>query len=362
MQNYRNISKVLLILLFTQCQTEQDKSEVNESFHDQRFENVWLVDEKTMQGTTQGTTFTIKTSEPRLLVSPQEVSLFLKAFDMELSGYDSTSLLSRINEAEKFYELPENRFFQTCYDLSYAVFEKTDGAFDPSVLPLVKAWGFFKDMQQPPSDDEIDEILTYVGFESGLHHDWEGSKYIKFHPDFQIDFNAIAQGQSVDELADFLTLKGHKHFFIEVGGEIYAKGRNAEGTAWIIGIDEPSEENDGYGKRNIENYLAIDGRGVATSGSYRKFYEKEDKKYSHTIDPSTGRPVNHNLLSVTVVAPSAALADAYATAFMTMGVEQAMRFVEVNTDLDIDVYFLFDDDNGRLNRVFTNNMKKYFVT
>lgn len=362
MQNCKNIISVLLLLLLAQCQSDDAANEEVIPFDDQRHENVWLVDAQTMQGTTQGTTFTIKTSEPKLLVSPKEISLFLRDFDLELSGYDASSLLSKLNEAEEVFEIPKNRFFETCYNISYTVFEKTAGAFDPSVLPLVKAWGFFKDMHEPPTTEEIDEILEYVGFQSGLHHEIQGDIYKKHHPKFQIDFNAIAQGQSVDELAQFLTEKGHKHYFIEVGGEIFAKGKNADGTGWIIGIDEPSEENDGFGQRNIENYLAIDGRGIATSGSYRKFYEKEGKKYSHTIDPKTGRPVDHNLLSVTVIASSAALADAYATAFMTMGVEQAMIFIEDNPDLDLDVYFLFQDENGRLNRVFTINMKKYFVT
>ena len=362
MRNCKNIISGLIVLLFVQCQGNDTLTEETFSFDDQRFENVWLVDAQTMQGTTQGTTFTIKTSEPQLLVSPKEISLFLRDFDLELSGYDSSSLLSKLNAAGEIFEIPENRFFETCYNISYTVFEKTAGAFDPSVLPLVKAWGFFKDMQQPPSEDEIAEILQYVGFEKGLHHNIEGNNYVKLHPEFQIDFNAIAQGQSVDELAQFLAEKGHKHYFIEVGGEIFAKGKNADGTGWIIGIDEPSEENDGFGQRNIENYLAIDGRGIATSGSYRKFYEKDGKKYSHTIDPTTGKPVDHNLLSVTVVAASTALADAYATAFMTMGVEQSMQFMEDHTDLDLDVYFLFQDDQGRLNRVFTKHMKKYFVS
>ena len=322
--------------------------------------NAWSINAQTIKGTTQGTTFTIKTSEDSLLISPVEISKLLADFDQELSGYIDTSMLSRFN-AGTAIDLNETFFFETCYEASYTVFEKTNGLFDPSVFPLVRAWGFFKDPTSPPSKEKVDSILTYIGFLQGKHHAIQNEQLVKLSDGFQLDFNAIAQGYSVDVVADFLDAKGQQDYYIEIGGELRLKGKNSEGENWIIGIDVPSDDNDGTSERALENYLSLSNVGLATSGNYRKFYEKEGRKYSHTLNPKTGYPVEHNLLSTTVVAENAALADAYATAFMVMGVEQTMEFIDKNPEINLEVYLLFENSSGRIERVFSKGMEAYFL-
>lgn len=360
MQNYRVIISLLLFVAYS-CSDKNEENTDLQSNINQEKKTVWKLDNKTIEGETQGTTFIIKTSEDSLMVSPQEIEVLLANFDSELSGYISTSLLSKLNDSDTSFVIEHDNYFSECYNISQQVYKKTNGAFDPSVFPLVKAWGFFKNMDQIPSEEEIDSILTFTGFEEGLHHTYEEGVFVKIHSSFELDFNAIAQGQSADVIAKLLTDKGHQNYFIEVGGEITVKGVNNEKQPWIIGIDQPKDDNDGYGNRNLENYLSISKGGIATSGNYRKFYERNGKKYSHTLNPKTGYPVEHNLLSTTVIAENAALADAYATAFMTMGLDKTMRFLDENKDLEIEAYLLFENDSGRIERAFTSGMKKYFL-
>lgn len=288
-----------------------------------------------------------------------EIDELLAKFDTELSGYDPSSMLSQFNAAADYFVVANDDFFRTCYHMSMDVYERTDGLFDPSVFPLVKAWGFFKDITNPPSQEMVDSILTFVGFKEGKHHLFNGDTLQKLHPSFELDFNAIAQGQSVDEIARLLRAKGHENYFIEVGGELVVKGTNDRGEPWVIGIDLPTEENEGSSVRELENYIHISEGGIATSGNYRKFYEKEGRKYSHTLHPKTGHPVEHNLLSATVIAPNAAIADAYATAFMVMGVDKTMEFIEKNDDLQLAVYLLYENDQGRIARASNQRMASY---
>jgi thiamine biosynthesis lipoprotein len=283
----------------------------------------------------------------------------LKQFDLALSGYISNSTLSKFNQSEDYLIIDEDVYFRTCYAMSMDVFERTQGLFDPSVFPLVKAWGFFKSMENPPRKKAIDSIMQFTGFKQGLHHDLLGDSLVKLHPSFELDFNAIAQGQSVDELARILRTKGHENFFIEVGGEIVVEGLNDDDTPWVIGIDMPTEDNSGGQVRVLENYIHLSKGGLATSGNYRKYYVKDGRKYSHTLNPLTGYPVDHNLLSATVIAPNAAIADAYATVFMVMGVDKTMQFVQENKDLNLAVYLLYENENGRVARASNQLMQQY---
>lgn len=352
---------IVAVLIFS-CtdNTNTEKSTIQKKEKVQN-KDAWQVSKKEIQGNTQGTTYLVKTSEDSLKVSPEQLDSLLHQFDLELSGYIDHSLLTKFNQANDFIDLSNDHFFRTCYHISQDVYQRTDGYFDPSVFPLVKAWGFFKDMESTPNQDKIDSILKFTGFEIGLHHKFENDTLFKLNSNFSLDFNAIAQGQSVDEIVRFVRKNGNENIFVEVGGELYVNGKNDDGKPWIIGIDEPSDDNDGHGKRKLENYLSINKGGVATSGNYRKFYEKDGKKYSHTLNPKTGYPVEHNLLSATVIAPNAAAADAYATAFMAMGVEKSMEFLEENDDLQLAVYLLFENDQGRIERAYNARMNEYFL-
>lgn len=367
MRILRNTISVILTLFFIySCSTEDNSENIEASKSTEQYKNVedvWYAGKTTIQGKTQGTTFTIKTSEDTLLSSPKEMSELLKNFDLQLSGYIPNSVLTKFNDlgANNLMDISPYPEFRLCYEISQEIFKRTDGAFDPSVFPLVKVWGFFKEMNDPPSSSEVDSILTFTGFGNGAYHTFENNQLKKLDARFEIDFNAIAQGLSVDYIAEHLEQKGHQHYFIEIGGEIRTKGINNEGSPWVIGIDQPNDDNTGLNKRDLENYLGLQDISVATSGNYRKFYEKDGKRYSHTLDPHSGYPVKHNLLSTTVISKSAAVADGYATAFMTMGVEKTMNFVKNNPDLNLEVYLLFENENGRIERAYSEGLANYFI-
>lgn len=360
MRNWKNTFRIFFLLLLTACNNTDNQHNKQVQLHPSG-DQTWSVSEKEIKGKTQGTTFVVKTSEDSLKATPIEIENLLLSFDRELSGYIDTSELTKLNKSDSLYTLQSNKFFTNCYELSQEVYQITDGAFDPSVFPLVKAWGFFKDENAVPTKNEIDSILRFIGFEKNKLHSFDGLAFTKKDPRYQIDFNAIAQGQSADVIASFLKERGHENLFIEVGGELVVQGLNSDGIPWIIGIDLPSDENTGSGTRNLENYLSMDQGGLATSGNYRKFYTKNNKRYSHTLNPKTGYPVEHHLLSATVIGPNAALADAYATAFMTMGKDKTMQFLEENPNLGLEAYLLFENDQGRLERAFTPGMRGYFL-
>jgi thiamine biosynthesis lipoprotein len=180
-------------------------------------------------------------------------------------------------------------------------------------------------------------LLNYVGYKKVKI---ENNKVIKQHPALQLDFNAIAQGYSVDVLADFLEKKGIENYMIEIGGELRCKGKNSKGNYWNIGIDKPIEN---LQKREMQTIVPLKNKAMATSGNYRKFYEKDGVKYSHTIDPKTGWPVKHQLLSATVIADDAMTADAFATVFMVMGKDKAIEFLEIHKNLNLQVYLIFQN-------------------
>lgn len=368
MQTLYNISKVIVLaLLFSSC-SEGDETSVSTNNSSTQTtdssKDAWYVNSSTIQGEAQGTTFTIKTSDDSLYITPDEVAEFFDDFDDELSTYKEHSLISRMNSNDiKELKIDTTRYFQSVFDLSNEVSGFTDGAFDPTVFPLVEMWGFFKNPHDPPRNEEIDSVLQFVGLlDSSCFLINEYGVLAKTDPRARLDFNAIAQGQSVDELAKILENRNQQNYFIEVGGEIRAKGKNNRGTNWVIGIDEPTDSNNGVSsQRKLENYLKIDDKAIATSGNYRKFYIKDGQKYSHTIDPETGKPVQHNLLSATVVADNAAVADAYATAFMTMGVSKSLKFVEEHPDLNLEVYLLFENNLGRIERSYSRGMNSFFM-
>lgn len=312
-------------------------------------------------GETQGTTYTLNFEEGSSRVNQKAIDSILHDFDLSLSSYIDQSILSRINASNDSIHLNDpSGYFMKCYAMSQKYYATSEGAFDPSVYPLVKAWGFFGDQLSPQSDAQVAQILNYVGFEDGeLHHCQlrtpQEFKFYKHHNSFQLDFNAVAQGYSVDVLAEYLDANGVQNFYVEIGGEITVKGTNPEGKKWRIGVDSPTQEG---GQRKIENVVHITDRAVATSGNYRKYYEKDGVRYAHTIDPTVGKPVEHSLLSATVIASSCAAADAYATAFMVMGTDRALDFVKEHPELNLEVYLLYDE-NGTLNRAQSPGFSKY---
>lgn len=302
------------------------------------------------RGETQGTTYHVILAENVTSLTKASIDSLLHEFDLALSTYIDESVVSKINASTKdTFVLDHSGFFQECYRLSKSVFEQTNGAFDPTVFPLVKGWGFMNNMDSPLSQNEVDSILQFVGFEKNHSIRFSGDSIFvsKSNPHVKLDFNAIAQGYSVDVVADFIRSLGHDNFYVEIGGELTVSGKNRSGEKWSIGLDVPESDVDG---RPLENIFYLSDKAVATSGNYRKFYEVNGQKFAHTLNPKTGFPVQHSLLSASVVTENCALADAYATAFMVMGTNESLRFVEQHPDLKLEIYLLSSTSEGKYER------------
>jgi len=300
-------------------------------------------------GEAQGTYYAITYFASDTLVKQSQIDSILHDFDMIASIWQSNSLISRINRNET--DEVNNRYFEEMFNVSQEISRETEGAFDITVGPLVNAWGFGFKNRMDMTAEIVDSILQFVGYQLVS---LENGIIIKDHPNIQIDFNAIAAGYSVDLMGEFFESKGIRNFLVDIGGEIIARGSKPGGEKWVIGIEKPSEE--ATSERTLKATVKVENIGVATSGNYRKFYEKEGVKYAHTIDPFTGYPVTHSLLSTTVFAENATLADAYATAFMVMGLEKSKNFLEKNPN--IGAYLIYSDESGSIKTFATPDVEK----
>lgn len=280
-----------------------------------------------------------------------EIEAELKRFDQSLSPFNDSSVISRVNRNE---ELVTDSFFQTCFNRSMEISRETEGAFDITVAPLANAWGFGFKKGTFPDSLMIDSLLQFTGYEKVK---LENGKVIKQDPRTMLSCSAVAKGYSVDVVAHLLDRKGIKNYMVDIGGEVVVKGKNATGDLWRIGINKPYDDSLAV-KQDIQTILNLTDVGMATSGNYRNYYYKDGKKYAHTIDPRTGYPVQHSILSSTVVAKDCMTADALATSFMVMGLEEAEKFCKANPM--IDAYFIYSGENGEFKTYYTDGMKRYF--
>ena len=261
----------------------------------------------------------------------------LMKVDQSLSPFNKESIITAINE-NKTVQL--DSMFLDVYQLAMKVSEDTDGAFDITVAPLVNAWGFgFKNGIQP-SRQQVDSLLQMVGYQKVK---LENGQIQKKDPRTMLDCSAIAKGYGSDVVAKFLRRRGIKNFMIEIGGEVVTSGLNPDRLPWKVGVTKPSDDSLNT-SHELQTILNVTDKAMATSGNYRNFYYKGGKKYAHTIDPKTGYPVQHNILSATVIAKSCAEADAYATSFMVMGLEKAQKVMERHPELM--AYIIYSDQNG----------------
>ncbi len=305
-----------------------------------------------VNGETMGTTYTIKYLDEKGRNFKSEIDAILINFSQCLSTYIPDSEISTFNNKTNaiYFKQP---YFYPVLKRSREVFEASEGAFDPTVMPLVRFWGFGPDKNEKMSKKiEIDSLVRFVGFQF-LSFDELGLKKLK--KNVQIDFNAIAQGYGVDVIGDFLKSKNIQNMMVEIGGEVLCKGKNEEGKIWSIGIENPQFEEKGGSE--VQAIVQMDNKALATSGNYRKFYVKDGKKYAHTIDPKTGYPVQHSLLSATVFAPDAMTADAYATAMMVIGKEKA---IELAKKQNLEIFLVFDE-NGQTQTYVSESIKNAFV-
>ena len=230
--------------------------------------------------------------------------------------------------------------FIEVFNLAMGISKDTDGAFDITVAPLVNAWGFgFKNGSQP-SKQQVDSLMQIVGYQKVS---LENGHIKKKDPRIMLDCSAIAKGYGCDVIAKFLRSRGVKNFMVEIGGEIVTSGLNPDRLPWKVGVTKPSDDSLST-SHELQTVLNVTDMAMATSGNYRNFYYKGGKKYAHTIDPKTGFPVQHNILSATVIAKSCAEADAYATSFMVMGLEKAQKVMERRPELM--AYIIYSDQNG----------------
>lgn len=266
-----------------------------------------------------------------------EIKAELLKVDQSLSPFNEKSIITAVNQ-NKAVQL--DSMFLDVYNLAEQISEETDGAFDITVAPLVNAWGFGFKNSTMPSPYQVDSLRQIVGYQKVS---LENGRIKKKDPRIMLDCSAIAKGYGCDVVAKFLRSRGIKNFMVEIGGEIVTSGLNPDRLPWKVGVTKPSEDSLST-SHELQTILNVTDMAMATSGNYRNFYYKGGKKYAHTIDPKTGYPVQHNILSATVIAKSCAGADAYATSFMVMGLEKAQKVMERRPELM--AYIIYSDQNG----------------
>jgi len=306
----------------------------------------------TFRGFTQGTTYQVTLETKDTSGLHKAMTNLLEEFDNSLSTYNTQSVISQINRNE--VKVGDD-YFLYALSLSQEIYHQTSGAFDITVAPLVNAYGFGFTEKSAIDQHAIDSMLEFVGIDKVS---LIGDQIQKQDPRLMFDMNAIAQGFSVDIMAEFLNHNEIENYLVEIGGEIRTRGVNSKGEDWTIGIDKPVENNFMPGQ-DLQVIIRLSGKSLATSGNYRKFYEKDGVKYSHTLSPKTGKPVRRKLLSATVIADECARADALATAFMVMGLEQAQQFI--STHPDIWGYFIYSDNKGNFQVSFSPELKSLII-
>lgn len=267
----------------------------------------------------------------------KEIEAELQKVDNSLSPFNKTSIISCVNRNEK---VKVDEMFSEVFQLAEKISGDTDGAFDITVAPMVNAWGFGFKTGNPPTRQTIDSLRAIVGFHTVSLQD---GYVIKKNPKTMLDCSAIAKGYGTDVVARFLKKKGVQNFMVEIGGEIVVNGNSEKLQPWRIGINKPTDDSLNINQA-IQDVVSVSNIAMATSGNYRNFYYKNGKKYAHTIDPKTGYPVQHNILSATVFADDCATADAYATSFMVLGLDGAKKILEKHPELC--AYLIYSDQKG----------------
>ena len=281
-----------------------------------------------------GTTYSITYQHDEDLQA--EIVARMKEVDTTLSMFNEESVISQINNNKS---ITPTAMFLDVFQQAQQISKDTDGAFDITVAPLVNLWGFGFKHNETPDQQAVDSLMRFVGYQKVKY---DGHYIVKRDPRIMLDCSAIAKGYGADVVARLLDEKGVKNYLVEIGGEVVTRGISEKRLPWKIGVIKPTDDPLQQGNE-LQTVLNITDKAMATSGNYRNFYYKGGKKYAHTIDPKTGQPVQHNILSATVLTNRCARADAYATAFMVMGLEKAQKVLERNPDL---LAYLIYDDNG----------------
>ena len=272
----------------------------------------------------------------------------LMKVDFSLSPFNEKSVITAINNNQ---EVTPDKMFMDVFTLAMEVSRETEGAFDITVAPLVNAWGFGFKNGGKPTTQQVDSLRRIIGYQKVSV---VNGKIHKQDPRMMLDCSAIAKGYGTDVVARFLRSRGVNNYMVEVGGEIVTKGVNPDRLPWKVGVIKPDDDSLNV-SHELQTILNVTDIAMATSGNYRRFYYKNGKKYAHTIDPKTGYPVQHNILSATVLAKTCAQADAYATSFMVLGLDGAKKILERHPELM--AYFIYDDGQGKNAVWFSPSLK-----
>ncbi len=340
---------LLLLLGVVACENSSERSD-----------GTLPADYITLQGKTMGTTYQVTYADPQKRNLQEEIDAKLVEVNKGVNTYDPSSLISQFNQAEEQVEIDPSeaigQHFMKNLELARRVYQTSGGDFDPTVMPLVNYWGFGYDGSKKITEvdsSKVDSLLQYIGMNKVIYDEPFLSKE---NAGVQIDFSACAKGYGVDEVARLLESKGIDHYLIDIGGEVRGKGMSSRGDEWRLGINTPKE---GTALDDYELIVKLSDFALATSGNYRNFYEVNGVKYSHTINPNTGFPERNTLLSASVFAGDCMTADAYATAFMVMGLERAYDLA--NQVDDIEALFIYGDESGEMQVKYTAGVEAFLA-
>lgn len=304
-----------------------------------------------LQGLAQGSYYAITYFDELNRNFQHEIDSIFHAVDMSVNLWVDSSVISKVNRNE---EVTLDSIFIDNFRIAQKAARLSDGYFDPTISPIVAAWGFsYKsgDSITPQLIDSLKQLVNYQKIRI------ENGKVVKENPNMKLDFNAIAQGYTSDLIASFLESRGIKNYLVDTGGEIMARGSKPNGQPWIVGIEKPAKNWDS--EQVVQTRITLRDKGLVTSGSTRKYVERNGRRYSHCIDPKTGYPVEHNVLSATVMAENSVWADALASICMVMGIEKSLPLIE---SMDgIEVYYIFVNDQNELETFATEGFQKLII-
>ena len=304
-----------------------------------------------LQGLAQGSYYAVTYFDEENRNFQPEIDSIFHAVDMSVNLWVDSSIISKVNRNE---DVTLDSIFIDNFNIAQEAARLSDGYFDPTISPIVAAWGFsYKrgDSITPQLIDSLKQLVDYrkIRIENG--------KVIKENPDMKLDFNAIAQGYTSDMIAAFLESRGINNYLVDTGGEIMARGSKPNGQPWIVGIEKPAENWDS--EQVVQTRIALRDKGLVTSGSTRKYVERNGRRYSHCIDPKTGYPVEHNVLSATVLAENSVWADALASICMVMGMEKSLPLIE---SMDgVEAYYIFVNEQNELETFATEGFRELLI-
>lgn len=303
-------------------------------------------------GMIHGTTYKIVYEHPAGKDVHQELDKKMAELNMIFSVYEKESMISKVNNNR---DVTLNPLFIDCFNRAMEISSVSDGAFDITCGPMVNAWGFGPEAKKRMTPEKIDSLKQLTGYHKVKI---ENGKVVKENPDMKLDMNALCDGYFCDLLGEFLQGQGCENYMVEIGGEVTARGVNKKGNFWTIGINKPVESKE-FINQELQAIIHLENKSLATSGNYRNFYIEDGKKYAHTIDPKTGYPVQHSLLSATVVSENGMTSDGFATTFMVMGLEKSIALSEKIPGLE--VYFIYADSTGNNQVYMSDGFRSYLV-